>query len=101
MTVFQAETKMVEMPSPPPRSFLFEDAVICGMLGGAIAWLLGESFVVSAMLCAVAGPIFMIVAHKALAALPVSLPGKEARVYEFLLFAICVALAVPYLRSVN
>ena len=89
------------MPTPPPRIFPFEDAVICGMLGGAIAWLLGESFVVSAMLCAVAGPIFIFGASKVLAALPVSLPAKDYGVYEFLLFSICVALAVPFLRSVN
>ena len=86
------------MPPPPPRVFPFEDAVICGMLGGAIAWLLGESFVVSAMLCAIAGPLFIFGASKLLAVLPVSLPGREHGIYEFLLFSICVVVAVTILR---
>ncbi|MFP3920075.1 MAG: hypothetical protein ACLFPA_02615 [Dichotomicrobium sp.] len=37
----------------------FHDAVICGMIGGGVAWLLGASFVLPAMLSALLGPLFV------------------------------------------
>ena len=82
------------MQRPPTRLFIFEDAVICGMGGGAIAALLGAPFIVSAMLCAMAGPLVIFGSNILLDAIPHSLPGREYGVYEFLSFAICVVIAV-------
>jgi len=64
------------------------------MGGGAIASLLGEPFIISAMLCAIAGPLVIFAARILLDVIPVSLPGKEYGVYEFLVFAVYVAIAV-------
>lgn len=67
-------------------------------LEGAIAWLLGESFLIAAMLSAIAGPLLIFGANRLLDIVPIALPGKESGVHQFLLFSICVAIAVAILR---
>ncbi len=68
------------------------------MGGGAIASSLGEPFIVSAMLCAMAGPIAIFAATLLLDAIPLTLPGRQYGVYEFLFFAMCVVIAVAIYR---
>jgi len=89
------------MQKPPTRIFIFEDAVICGMIGGAIASLLGEPFIISAMFCAIAGPLVIYRARILLDVIPISLPGKDYGIYEFLLFAICVVILVAIYKFAN
>ena len=82
------------MAGPPPRVFLFQDAIICGMIGGAVAWALGEPFTLWAMLSALAGPLVILAASRALDALPFALPYREEGAHEFAVFAVLAALAV-------
>ncbi len=82
------------MAKPPAQIHIFQDAVICGMLGGAVAFALGAPFILWAMLCAIAGPLAIFAATLLLDALPLELPYRESGTYEFALFALCVAIAV-------
>ena len=68
------------------------------MLGGVIASMLGEPFIISAMLCAIAGPLVIFGANILLDVIPISLPGKDHGIYEFLLFSVGVAIFIAMLR---
>lgn len=50
---------MTDMSGSENNDNPFHDAVICGMIGGGVAWLLGTSFVLPAMLSALLGPLFI------------------------------------------
>lgn len=81
-----------------PRVHLFLDAVICGVMGGAIAEALGEPFMVTALLSVFLGPFVILGASLLLDSAPESLPGKASGTYEFLAFAACVVIAIAVYR---
>ena len=78
--------------------YLFEDSIICGAMGGAIAYLLGAHLFAVAMLCALFGPIFILWAARALRSVRLDLPGRESGTYEFAAFAVCVVVAIMGFR---
>lgn len=82
------------MAKQPAQIHIFQDSVICGMIGGGVAAALGAPFFLWTMLCAIAGPLAIFAATLLLDALPLELPYRDAGVYEFALFALCVAITV-------
>lgn len=82
------------MAKPPAQLHIFQDAVICGMIGGTVAFVLGAPFNLWAMMGAIAGPLAIFAATYALDALPLTLPYRESGAYEFALFALGTAIAV-------
>lgn len=83
------------MFQPPFNTgYLFVDSLICGMMGGTIAWLLGEPLPLWAMLSALFGPVFILWASRLTYLLPPILPGRQSGTYEFAAFALCVAILV-------
>lgn len=86
--------KMQGMAKPPTQLHIFQDALICGMIGGTIAYMLGAPFNLWAMLCAIAGPLAIFATTLVLDALPVTLPYRASGAYEFALFALATAIAV-------
>ncbi len=83
----------MQQPSPN-EGYLFQDSLICGAMGAAIAYLLGAHLFAVAMLCALIGPIFILWASRVLRAARLDLPGRESGTYEFGAFAVCVAVAI-------
>lgn len=81
----------------PGNNRPFQDAVICGAISGAVAWILGDSFVLWAMLGALAGPVFVRAADRLLEAKAL-LPGPRTEADAFFVFALCVAAAVIAVR---
>lgn len=90
------------MDRPPPNpTNLFQDALICGVMGGAIAAALGRPFFLWAMLCTLVGPLFILAAARLVPLLPETLPGRRSGSYEFAAFALIVAVLVvidPFAR---
>ena len=87
-------------PQPNPTN-LFQDALICGVMGGAIAAALGRPFFLWSMLSTFVGPLFILAASRLVPLLPESLPGRRSGTYEFAAFGLVVAvLAVidPFAR---
>ena len=82
------------MSKPPAQLHIFQDALICGVIGGVVAFLLGAPGTTWAMLCAIAGPLSIYFATLALEKFFANLPYRESGVYEFALFALATAVAV-------
>jgi hypothetical protein len=83
------------MQQPPPgNANLFQDALICGAIGGGLAWLFGKHLFLWMLLCAMVGPIVVLWAARAIHALPVDLPGKTSGAYEFALFSLLAAILI-------
>lgn len=71
---------------------MFVDSIICGAIGGGIAWTLGRHLYLWAMLSAIVGPLFILFASLLVEAMPEDLPGKYSGTYEFAIFAAAVAI---------
>lgn len=77
------------MQQPPPgNANLFQDTIICGAIGGGIAWLLGRHLFLWMLMCAMVGPVIVLWAGRAIRALPYDLPGKQGGAYEFAIFSL-------------
>ena len=80
-----------DRPQPNPTN-LFQDALICGVLGGGVASAFGRPFFLWAMLCTFFGPLFILAASRLVPLLPATLPGRRSGTYEFAVFALVVAV---------
>lgn len=90
------------MPQPQPgKPHLFVDSIICGAIGLGIAAVFGRRMFLWGMLCALAGPLFILWAGRLVHLLPDRLPGKYSGTYEFMAFAFCIAIVAalgPFTR---
>jgi hypothetical protein len=73
---------------------LFVDALICGVIGGGLAYALGRPPFLWAMLCTLIGPVFIMFAAHFVASMPSDLPGRESGTWEFAAFALLVAILI-------
>lgn len=86
------------MAEPRYRIYLFQDGVICGVIGGAVAWLMGAPIALWGLLSVLAGPLSILAITIALDQLPFAVPGRGAGAHEFAVYAAIVAVAITVWR---
>lgn len=85
------------MQQPPAgNANLFQDTIICGAIGGGIAWLFGRQLFLWMLMSAMVGPVIVLWAGRAVRALPYDLPGKQGGAYEFALFSLLAVLVIAF-----